>query len=81
MSKTRDREGLHQVDLLSPAPAKITISAESLGANYGKAYLEQQFQNHSVSKVRPHESSHRTENVAHLDYHADPVIYIQDPLI
>ena len=153
-----DREGLHQVDLLSPAPAKITreeywakthgqdqmnktnekiraaglkpastvfqtkkqflrdaiddcsqlsgsfdefqsllldkynisviekrgsyrylhpdrdrrISAESLGANYGKAYLEQQFQNHSVSKVRPHESSHRTENVAKLDYHADP---------
>ena len=153
-----DREGLHQVDLLSPAPAKITreeywakthgqdqmnktnekiraaglkpastvfqtqkqflrdaiddcsqlsgsfdefqsllldkynisviekrgsyrylhpdrdrrISAESLGANYGKAYLEQQFQNHSVSKVRPHESSHNTENAANLDYHADP---------
>ena len=76
-----DREGLHQVDLLSPAPAKITISAESLGANYGKAYLEHQFQNHSVSKVRPHESSHRTENVANLDYHADPLIYIQDHLI
>ena len=76
-----DHEGLHQVDLLSPAPAKITISAESLGANYGKAYLEQQFQNHSVSKVRPHESSHRTENVANLDYHADPLIYIQDHLI
>ena len=48
------------------------ISAESLGANYGKAYLEQQFQNHSVSKVRPHESPHRTENVAKLDYYADP---------
>ena len=153
-----DREGLHQVDLLSPAPAKITreeywakthgqdqmdktnekiraaglkptstvfqtqkqflrdaiddcsqisgsfdefqsllldrynisviekrgsyrylhpnrdrrISSESLGANYGKEYLKQQFQNHSVSKVRPNESSHRTENVAKLDYHADP---------
>ena len=48
------------------------ISAESLGDNYGKAYLEQQFQNHSVDKVHPHESSHRTKNAAKLDYHADP---------
>lgn len=48
------------------------ISAESLGDNYGKAYLEQQFQNHSVDKVHPHESSNRTKNAAKLDYHADP---------
>lgn len=50
------------------------ISAESLGANYGKAYLEQQFQNHSSDKVRPHESTHRDENVANLDYHTDPFV-------
>ena len=33
------------------------ISSESLGANYGKVYLEQQFQNHLIDKVRPHVSS------------------------
>lgn len=58
------------------------ISAESLGANYGKAYLEQQFQNHSSDKVRPHESTHRDENVANLDYHTDPfvIFYIKSEL-
>lgn len=58
------------------------ISSESLGANYGKVYLEQQFQNHSVSKVRPHKSSHKTENVANLDYHADPfmIFYVKSEL-
>ena len=58
------------------------ISAESLGANYEKAYLEQQFQNHSSDKVRPHESTHRDENVANLDYHTDPfvIFYIKSEL-
>lgn len=58
------------------------ISAESLGANYGKAYLEQQFQNHSIDKIRSHESTHRTENVADLDYHADPlmIFYVKSEL-
>ena len=163
-----DREGLHQVDLLSPAPAKITreeywakthgqdqidktnekiraaglkpastvfqtqkqflrdaiddcsqlsgsfdefqsllldkynisviekrgsyrylhpdrdrrISAESLGANYGKAYLEQQFQNQSIDKVRPDENAQWIENVANLDYHADSfmIFYVKSEL-
>lgn len=48
------------------------ISSESLGANYGKEYLEQQFQNHFINKSHPHESSHNTENAANLDYHTDP---------
>lgn len=163
-----DREGLHQVDLLSPAPAKITreeywakthgqdqidktnekiraaglkpastvfqtqkqflrdaiddcsqlsgsfdefqsllldrynisviekrgsyrylhpdrdrrISSESLGGNYGKEYLEQQFQNYFINKSQPHESSHNTENAANLDYHTDSfmIFYVKSEL-
>lgn len=58
------------------------ISAESLGANYGKSYLEQQFQNHSIDKICPPESTYQTENVANLDYHADPfmIFYVKSEL-
>ena len=58
------------------------ISSESLGGNYGKEYLEQQFQNHFINKSQPHESSHNTENAANLDYHTDSFIifYVKSEL-
>lgn len=58
------------------------ISSESLGGNYGKEYLEQQFQNHFINKSQPHESSHNTENAANLDYHTDSfmIFYVKSEL-
>lgn len=58
------------------------ISSESLGANYGKEYLEQQFQNHLINKGHPNESFHKTENVANLDYHTDSfmIFYVKSEL-
>ena len=58
------------------------ISSESLGGNYGKEYLEQQFQNHFINKSQPHESSHNTENAANLDYNTDSFIifYVKSEL-
>ncbi|MBP3470574.1 MAG: relaxase/mobilization nuclease domain-containing protein [Lachnospiraceae bacterium] len=58
------------------------ISAESLGANYGKDYLEQVFQNHENRKDFSHESTHKSKSVSNVDYHTDPfvIFYIKSEL-
>ena len=58
------------------------ISAESLGANYGKDFLEQVFQNHENRKDLSHKSTHQSENATKADYHKDPfvIFYIKSEL-
>ena len=58
------------------------ISAESLGANYGKDFLEQVFQNHENRKDLSHESTHKSESASKADYHTDPfvIFYIKSEL-
>ena len=58
------------------------ISAESLGANYGKDFLEQVFQNHENRKDLSHESTHKSKSVSNVDYHTDPfvIFYIKSEL-
>ena len=58
------------------------ISAESLGANYGKDFLEQAFQNHENRKDLSHERTHKSESASKADYHTDPfvIFYIKSEL-
>lgn len=58
------------------------ISAESLGANYGKDFLEQVFQNHENRKDLSHQSTHKSESASKADYHANPfvIFYIKSEL-
>lgn len=58
------------------------ISAESLGANYGKDFLEQVFQNHENRKDLSHERTHKSESASKADYHTDPfvIFYIKSEL-
>ena len=58
------------------------ISAESLGANYGKDFLEQVFQNHENRKDLSHERTHKSESAPKADYHTDPfvIFYIKSEL-
>lgn len=58
------------------------ISAESLGANYGKDFLEQVFQNHENRKDLSHQSTHKSESTSKADYHANPfvIFYIKSEL-
>ena len=58
------------------------ISAESLGTNYGKDFLEQVFQNHENRKDLSHKSTHQSENATKADYHKDPfvIFYIKSEL-
>ena len=58
------------------------ISAESLGTNYGKDFLEQVFQNHENRKDLSHERTHKSESASKADYHTDPfvIFYIKSEL-
>lgn len=58
------------------------ISAESLGANYEKDFLEQVFQNHENSKVLSHKSTLKSKSASSVDYHTDPfvIFYIKSEL-
>lgn len=58
------------------------ISAESLGANYGKDFLEQVFQNHENRKDLSHERTHKSESASKADYHTNPfvIFYIKSEL-
>ncbi|MGE9976183.1 relaxase/mobilization nuclease domain-containing protein [Bariatricus sp. HCP28S3_C2] len=58
------------------------ISAESLGANYGKDFLEQVFQNHENNKALSHKSTLKSKSASRVDYHTDPfvIFYIKSEL-
>ncbi|MGN0399992.1 MAG: relaxase/mobilization nuclease domain-containing protein, partial [Blautia sp.] len=58
------------------------ISAESLGTNYEKDFLEQVFQNHENRKDLSHERTHKSESASKADYHTDPfvIFYIKSEL-
>ncbi|MCF2668331.1 relaxase/mobilization nuclease domain-containing protein [Faecalicatena contorta] len=58
------------------------ISAESLGANYEKDFLEQVFQNHENSKALSHKSTLKSKSASSVDYHTDPfvIFYIKSEL-
>lgn len=58
------------------------ISAESLGANYGKDFLEQVFQNHENRKYLSNENTQKSESASKADYHTDPfvIFYIKSEL-
>ena len=58
------------------------ISAESLGTNYEKDFLEQVFHNHENRKDLSHERTHKSESASKADYHTDPfvIFYIKSEL-
>lgn len=58
------------------------ISAKSLGANYGKEYLEHKFQHHEAEKEVPQENKSQAKSISSPDYHTNPFIifYVKSEL-